>query len=151
MHVVSRNVAEASTAGVAWLAVLSVLEQMATRAAFDIHRDLVREVLLPHLSIFGPFVFLAELAFATSMLLGFGVRLAGVAAMLFVANLWLGIYRPGDPAEWPWSYVFLMMLMFLFVLYVGWLKPWFDAILRRDVASEREFKGLLGRLLNFVS
>jgi hypothetical protein len=126
-------------------------EQMATRAAFDIHRDLVREVLLPHLSFFGPFVFLAELAFATSMMLGIGVRLAGVAAMLFVANLWLGIYRPGDPAEWPWSYVFLMMLMFLFALYAAGRSLGLDAILRRDVASVREPKSLLGRLLNLVT
>jgi uncharacterized membrane protein YphA (DoxX/SURF4 family) len=126
-------------------------EQMATRAAFDIHRDLVREVLLPHLSFFGPFVFLAELAFSISMMLGIGVRFAGVAAMLFVANLWLGIYRPGDPAEWPWSYVFLMMLMFLFALYAAGRSLGLDAILRRDVASVREPKGLLGRLLNIVS
>jgi hypothetical protein len=44
-----------------------------------------------------------------------------------------------------------MMLMFLFVLYAAGRSLGLDAILRRDVASVRESKGLLGRLLNFVS
>jgi hypothetical protein len=125
-------------------------EQMATRAAFDLHRELVRDVLLPHLGLIGPFVCLAELTFATSMMLGIGVRLVGVLAILFVTNLWLGIYRPGDPAEWPWSYVFLMMLMFLFSLYAAGRSLGFDALLRRDVAAVREGRGFFGRLLNLA-
>ena len=126
-------------------------EQMASRAAFDAHRDLVRDVLLPHLAQLGPLVFLAELTFAVSMMLGLGVRLVGVLAMLFVTNLWLGIYQPGAPAEWPWSYVFLMMLMFLFSLYAAGRSLGLDAVLRREVASVRERRGLFGRLLNIVS
>ena len=45
-------------------------EQEATRAAFEFHRTFVKEYLLPNLSLFGPLVFLAELTFATSMILG---------------------------------------------------------------------------------
>ncbi len=55
-------------------------EQEATRAAFEFHRDFVKNFLLPHLSIFGPFVFLAELTFATSMILGLAVRFVSVLA-----------------------------------------------------------------------
>jgi uncharacterized membrane protein YphA (DoxX/SURF4 family) len=125
-------------------------EQMASRAAFDIHRELVRDVLLPHLALFGPFVFLAELTFAVSMMLGFGVRLVATVAVLFVANLWLGIYRPGDPAEWPWSYVFLMMLMFLFALYGAGRSLGLDAALRRESSTVLEGRGFIGRLLNLA-
>ncbi|MBX9841527.1 MAG: DoxX family protein [Xanthobacteraceae bacterium] len=125
-------------------------EQMASRAAFDVHRELVRDVLLPHLSLFGPMVFLAELTFAVSMMLGIGVRLVGVLAVLFVTNLWLGIYRPGEPAEWPWSYVFLMMLMFLFALYAAGRSLGLDALLRREVTSVREGRGVLGRLFHIA-
>jgi hypothetical protein len=39
-----------------------------------------------------------------SLILGFGVRLVSALGILFVLHLWLGIYQPGDPAEWPWSY-----------------------------------------------
>lgn len=125
-------------------------EQMASRAAFDVHRELVRDILLPHLALLGPLVFLAELTFAVSLMLGLGVRLVSVLAMLFVTNLWLGIYRPGDPAEWPWSYVFLMMLLFLFTLNAAGRSLGLDAWLRRENASVRERRGTIGKLLNIA-
>ena len=126
-------------------------EQMTTRAAFDIHRELVRDALLPHLALFGPLVFLAELTFAVSMILGLGVRLVGAVAILFVANLWLGIYLPGTPAEWPWSYMFLMMLMFMFALYGAGRSLGLDATLRRESDTVREGRSFIGRLMNLAS
>jgi uncharacterized membrane protein YphA (DoxX/SURF4 family) len=125
-------------------------EQEATRAAFEFHRVFVKEFLLPHLSVVGPLVFLAELTFATSMILGLAVRAVSVLAMLFVLQLWLGIYLPGSPAEWPWSYMFLMMLMFLFALYGAGRSLGLDATLRRECGMVRESKGFIGRLLNFA-
>ena len=67
------------------------MEQMGSRAAFEFHRELVTGFLIPNLHLFDPLVFLAELAFAISFILGFGVRLAGVLAVLFSLHLWLGI------------------------------------------------------------
>jgi uncharacterized membrane protein YphA (DoxX/SURF4 family) len=124
--------------------------QEATRAAFEFHRDFVRDFLLPHLPVIGPFIFLAELTFATSMILGLAVRVIGVLAVAFVLQLWLGIYRPGDPAEWPWSYMFLAMLMFLFALEGAGRCLGFDALLRRRVPAVRDRKGLLGWLLHIA-
>lgn len=123
---------------------------MATRAAFDFHRDFVTSFLIPNLRLFGPLVFLAELTFSVSLILGFGVRFAGVLGMVFVLHLWLGIYKPGDPAEWPWAYIFLAMLMFLFALLAAGRSLGLDAWLRRNVASVRDGTGALGALLNRV-
>ena len=125
-------------------------EQEATRAAFEFHRVFVKDFLLPHLIVFGPFVFLAELTFATSMILGLAVRAVSVLAIAFVLQLWLGIYRPGDPAEWPWSYMFLAMLMFLFALEGAGRGLGFDAWLRRRVPAVRDGKGLLGWFLHIA-
>jgi len=125
-------------------------EQMATRAAFEFHREFVTGFLLPHLYLFGPLVFLAEVFFSVSLILGFAVRLAGVLAILFVLHLWLGIYRPGDPAEWTWSYLFLAFVMFFFVLDRAGRSLGLDALLRREVAAVRDGRGLVGRLLNLV-
>ena len=122
-------------------------EQETTRAAFEFHANFMKDFVLPHLALFGPFVFLAELTFATSMILGFAVRLVGVIAIVFVLQLWLGIYRPGDPAEWPWSYMFLAMLMFVFVLEGAGRCLGLDAWLRRRVHAVRDGKGLVGRFL----
>jgi hypothetical protein len=125
-------------------------EQMGKRAAFAFHREFVTGFLIPNLHLFGPFVFLAELAFAVSLILGLGVRLAGVLAILFVLHLWLGIYLPGDPAEWSWSYIFLAVLMFLFALYAAGRSLGLDAWLRRNVAAVREGRGLVGRFFNLI-
>jgi hypothetical protein len=126
-------------------------EQEATRAAFEIHRTLVKDFLLPNLHLFGPLVFLAELTFAASMILGAAVRLVGVLAIVFVLQLWLGIYLPGEPAEWPWSYIFLAMLMFLFSLHAAGRSLGLDAWLRRHVPAIRNAEGTAGRLMNIAT
>src|SRR5262249_60216382 len=69
-------------------------------------------------------------------------------AILFVLNLWLGIYIPGNPAEWSWSYMFLALLLFLFSLHAAGRSLGFDAWLRRHVAAVRDGQGFLGRLLH---
>lgn len=125
--------------------------QMGTRAAFEFHRNLVTGFLIPNLYLFGPLVFLAELTFATSMILGLAVRVIGVLAIVFVLHLWLGIYLPGDPAEWPWSYIFLAMLMFLFSLHAAGRSLGLDAWLRRHGPDIRDGKGWLGKLLNVAT
>jgi uncharacterized membrane protein YphA (DoxX/SURF4 family) len=112
------------------------MEQMAQRAAFAWHRDLVTNVLLPWFSFINPLVFLAELTFATCLILGFSVRLVSVMALLFTLNLWLGIYNQNTgPAEWPWSYVFLIMLNAFFALHAAGRSLGLDALLRRRSAD----------------
>ena len=125
-------------------------EQMATRAAFAFHRAFVTDVLLPNLHLLGPIVFLAELTFAASLILGLGVRLISVLAILFVLHLWLGIYIPGAPAEWSWSYIFLALVLFLFALHGAGRSLGVDAWLRRHVPAVRDGQGVLGRLLNIA-
>ena len=122
-------------------------EQMGTRAAFEFHRVFVTDFLLPNLYLFGPLVFLAELMFSTSLILGLGVRFDGIVAIFFVLHLWLGIYLPGAPAEWSWSYIFLALLMFLFALHAAGRSLGLDAWLRRDVPAVRDGKGVIGRVL----
>jgi len=123
-------------------------QQEATRAAFEFHREIVTGFLLPNLRLFGPLVFLTELMFSVSLILGFAVRFVGVIGIFFVLQLWLGIYRPGNPADWPWSYLFLASLMFLFSLYAAGRSLGLDAWLRRNVEAVRERKGLIGWILN---
>ena len=121
-------------------------EQETTSAAFEFHRAFIKDVVLPHMTIFGPIVFLAELAFAVSMILGLAVRLVGVLAIAYVLQLWLGLY--GNPSEWPWTYMFLAMLMFLFALEGAGRSLGFDAWLRRNVPAVRDGKGLVGWFYN---
>ena len=116
--------------------------QMVEHAAFQFHRDFVSQVILPAFLYVDPLVFLAELGFAISLILGFGVRIAGIVAVAFVANLWLGLYR--HPGEWPWNYVFLAFLMGGFSLHAAGRSLGLDAMLRRRAAAS------YGRGSNFI-
>jgi uncharacterized membrane protein YphA (DoxX/SURF4 family) len=110
------------------------MEQMAGRAAFAFHRDLVTNVYLPYFNVINPIVFLTEFAFAVCLILGFGVRAVATVAVLFSLHLWLGIYNdrgPGDPDEWPWSYIFLAMTHAMFALHAAGRSLGLDALLRR--------------------
>jgi uncharacterized membrane protein YphA (DoxX/SURF4 family) len=126
------------------------VEQMGNRAAFAPHRELVKEVYLPYLHILDPIIFLAELTFAVSLILGLGVRLVSALAIIFVLHLWLGIYRPGSPAEWPWSYIFLAIVLFFFALNAAGRDLGLDAWLRRHVAAVRDRTGVVGTFFNLI-
>ena len=123
-------------------------EQESTNAAFEFHRTFLKDVVLPHMTIFGPIVFLAELVFAGSMILGLAVRLVGVLAVAYALQLWLGLY--GNSSEWPWTYMFLALLMFLFALEGAGRSLGFDAWLRRNVPAVRDGNGLIGWFFNIA-
>jgi uncharacterized membrane protein YphA (DoxX/SURF4 family) len=128
------------------------MEQMAGRAAFEIHRDLVTNVMLPLFNLVNPLIFLTELGLAVCLILGFGVRLVSVVAMLFTLNLWLGIYLdrgPDDPDEWPWSYLFLVMVHVFFAIHAAGRSLGLDALLRRR--SLEASHSTAGRLYEAVS
>ena len=76
-------------------------------------------------------------------MLGLVVRLSGTLAALFTVNLWLGIYnqRPGDPSEWPWSYVFLIFACGSLAVLPAGRALGVDAWLRREVHAVRERLG----------
>jgi len=63
----------------------------------------VMQLLLSHIALVQPLVYLLEVYFTASLMLGFMVRLTGVVAALFGLNLLGGLYN--DPTEWPWTYV----------------------------------------------
>jgi hypothetical protein len=123
-------------------------EQESTSAAFEFHRAFLKDVVLPHMTLFGPIVFLAELVFAGSMILGLAVRLVAVLALVYTLQLWLGLY--GNSSEWPWTYMFLALLMFLFALEGAGRSLGFDAWLRREVPAMRDGKGLVGWFFNMA-
>ena len=104
-------------------------EQMAQYAAFGFHRALVTSVYLPSLKLANNFVFLAELLFSISLILGFWVRLFAGLATLFTLHLWLGLYL--HPGEWLWSYIFLAIIHVQFVATAAGASLGLDALLHR--------------------
>lgn len=108
--------------------------EMATKSAFpDLYGPLVNDLILPNFALVNPAVFALELAFAVSLMLGIGVRLMGLVAVPFLANLWLGLYR--HPNEWPWTYMFLAGLMFLFAVEGAGRSLGLDGLIRKRAPS----------------
>jgi uncharacterized membrane protein YphA (DoxX/SURF4 family) len=82
-------------------------------SSLQIHADFM-QAFLDHIAIAQPLVFLAEVFFTASLMLGFLVRLSGVLAALFTLNLMIGLYN--DPGEWPWTYVGIIAAHFMFAI-----------------------------------
>jgi uncharacterized membrane protein YphA (DoxX/SURF4 family) len=119
-------------------------EQLEKYAAFAPHRWLVAHVFLPNLAIINPLVFLAEISFAASLMLGLGVRFFATLAVLFALHLWLGLYL--HPGEWPWEYVFIVIIHALFVAYAAGRCLGADALLRKG-----QFHGATARAVSIAS
>jgi hypothetical protein len=113
-------------------------------AAFEFHRWIAKNVFVPLLPILDPLVYLTELSLAVAFMLGFLVRGMGVIGMLFVAHLWLGLYRL--QGEWPWQYVFLIFVQGFFVVDAAGRSLGLDALLARAQVGATEASGRLARL-----
>jgi hypothetical protein len=82
------------------------------------------------------------------------VRIVSVLAILFSLNLWLGMYNdrgPGDPDEWPWLYVFLIMVHVFFAVHGAGRSLGLDALLRRRSDDAYAHPGGIARLHRVAS
>ena len=90
------------------------MTELSKHAAIPLHGDLVASLLLPNIAIFGPFIYLMEVAIGVSLMLGLLSRAGAVVGLLMGFNLWLGLYSA--PGEWPWTYTFLIVIQALFAI-----------------------------------
>jgi len=109
------------------------MEQEAAHAAVLLQGDLVRDVVLPNLGLFGPLVYLVEVAIGVSLLLGLFSRAGAMLGVLMGLNLWLGLYSA--PGEWPWTYMFLVIIQALYVIDPPGRMLGADVLLRQRVAA----------------
>lgn len=90
------------------------MKQMVDHATTMLQSTLVRDVIVPDIGVFGPLVYLAEVAIGVSLMLGLLTRLGALLGLLMALNLWLGLYSA--PGEWPWTYFFLIVIQGLFAI-----------------------------------
>jgi uncharacterized membrane protein YphA (DoxX/SURF4 family) len=118
-------------------------------AAFPFVRDLVRGVFEPLLPVVGTLIYFAELFFAVTLMLGALTRLGALLALGQATFLWIGLYQA--PNEWPWNYVFLMIVHGFFIVTAAGRSLGVDALLRRPVGLVDRTAGLPGRLLGLAT
>jgi len=119
------------------------LRSIAEYAAFDFHRWIATNVFIPLLPVIDPVTYFIELSFAVAFMLGFLVRPVAVFGMLFVAQLWLGLYR--QPEEWPWLYVFLIFVQGFFVVTDAGKSLGLDGLIAQSKAGPFAGNGALAR------
>src|SRR6516162_1496880 len=90
------------------------MKQMVDHAAIPLQGELVARIVLPNIAVFGPLVYLTEVAIGISLMLGLCSRLGALAGAGMAINLWLGLYSA--PGEWPWTYFFLIVIQMLFLI-----------------------------------
>jgi hypothetical protein len=82
-----------------------------------------------------------ELAIAVSLLLGLLSRAGALLGLLMGLNLWLGLYSA--PGEWPWTYMFLVMIQAWFVIDPPGRMLGLDVLLHRRAATGARSVGAL--------
>jgi uncharacterized membrane protein YphA (DoxX/SURF4 family) len=101
------------------------------------------------LPVVGTLVYFAELFFAVTLMLGMLTRLGALLALGQATFLWIGLYQA--PNEWPWNYVFLMVVHGFFIVTAAGRSLGVDALLRRPGGLVDRTAGLPGRLLGLVT
>src|ERR1700756_2968913 len=122
--------------------------EMAKWASTGLQQHFVKDVVLPNFYFFAPQVYLSEVLVAVTLLLGLFSRLGAFVGALMAINLWLGLYR--SPAEWPWTYFFLVIVQITLLVQQPGYSLGLDAILPRH-EQESSDPGLWGRLVRLVS
>jgi uncharacterized membrane protein YphA (DoxX/SURF4 family) len=109
------------------------MEQEAAHASVALLSVFVGDLVLPNLSLFGPLVYLTEVVIGVSLLLGLFSRFGALLGALMGINLWLGLYSA--EGEWPWTYMFLVIIQVLFIIDPPGRVLGADVLLRRRAGS----------------
>jgi uncharacterized membrane protein YphA (DoxX/SURF4 family) len=121
------------------------MEQEVAHASVALLSVFVGDLVLPNLNFFGPLVYLTEAVIGICLLLGLFSRLGSLLGVLMGINLWLGLYSA--PGEWPWTYMFLVIIQVLFTIDPPGRVLGVDALLRRNTGSV----ALRGGLLSWIT
>lgn len=90
------------------------MQQQVEHATTALQSAFVSTIVLPNLGLFAPLVYAIEVSIAVSLLLGLLSRAGALLGLAMALNLWLGLYSA--PGEWPWTYMFLVIIQALYVI-----------------------------------
>lgn len=117
-------------------------------SSFALHADIM-QIFLDHIALIQPVIYLLEIFFTASLMLGFMVRLSGVLAALFTLNLLIGLYN--DPTEWPWTYVGIICTHGMFAATHAGRSFGIDNLLARRLIPGIRYDSQAARILALAS
>ena len=111
-------------------------QQEVQHPAYAIQGEIIDKLFIPIFQPFAYAVYSFEVLVAVLLFLGLYVRPIAVLGMLLILNLYFGLYRV--TSEWPWSYVFLIVMMVVAIVEDWGLSLGLDAYLQaRSPAAKR--------------
>lgn len=90
------------------------MTEMVDHASIPLQSQLVKDIVIPNIGLFGPLVYGVEVLIGVSLILGLFTRVGAIIGLGMALNLWLGLYSA--PGEWPWTYGFLVIVQCYYVL-----------------------------------
>jgi uncharacterized membrane protein YphA (DoxX/SURF4 family) len=93
-------------------------------------------------------VYFSEVLIAFTLILGLFSRLGAFVGTLMAINRWLGLYR--SPAEWLWTYFFLIVVQIMLLVQRPGRSLGLDAILLGHDQNSSD-PGLGSRLVRLLS
>jgi uncharacterized membrane protein YphA (DoxX/SURF4 family) len=117
------------------------MQEMVEHASTELQSVLVRDLVLPNIAVFGPLVYAIEVTVGASLILGLFTRFGAALGTLMAINLWLGLYNA--PGEWPWTYMFLVVIQLLFLIDPPGRSLGIDVLLRRGETESRKGTSVL--------
>lgn len=124
------------------------LKQTAKFSSFQFHADIM-QLFIDHVAIAQPLVYLLEIFFTASLMLGFAVRFTGIVAALFTANLWIGLYN--DPTEWGWTYMAIICAMGMFATVRAGFSLGLDNLIAQGLVPFPAKNSVIGRAYMLAS
>jgi uncharacterized membrane protein YphA (DoxX/SURF4 family) len=103
------------------------------------------QLFVDHIALVQPPVYLLEVFFTASLMVGFMVRLSGIVAALFTLNLLIGLYN--DPTEWPWTYVGIICAHGMFAASQAGRSLGIDNLLAKRLIPGVRYNGAVARAL----
>jgi len=124
------------------------LGQTVKYSSFHVHA-VVMQFFLSHIAYVQPLVYLLEVFFAASLMLGFMVRLSGTLAALFTLNLMIGLYN--DPTEWPWTYMGIICAHGMFAVTQAGRSLGLDNLVAKGMLPVLGGRGVLSKAYRWAS
>ena len=128
---------------------VSAVKPIEQYAAFEFHRWIATNIFIPLVAVINPVVFFTEFFMGIAFIIGFLVRPMAVMGILFVLQLYLGLYRQSE--EWPWLYVFLMFVQGFFVVTNAGKSLGLDAMVARRPFGPFAGNGLLAQVYRKIA
>jgi len=116
------------------------MQEMVDHASTELQSALVRDFVLPNIAVFGPLVYVIEVFIGVSLILGVTTRLGALLGALMAINLWLGL--SDAPNEWPWTYMFIIVVHLIYVIDPPGRSLGIDALLWRREAARKNSPAL---------